>query len=179
MVKKPNKKERLFEITVRYICLLICAAFMLPLLYKIFTPLTIFFSATLLKVFYQVTIADTIIALNATTLVQIIPACVAGSAYLLLVLLNLSLPLSFKQRFLSLLFGFSLFFLANILRIVILAILYYHKSLFFNSIHLTLWYLASTLLVIGIWILTVYVFAIKNIPLYTDVTYLVKMTRSK
>lgn len=169
---KQNKDS--FLILARYLLLLL-AMFSLPLIYFIFTPLTIYSSAGLLDlIFKDVTISNNIISIDTIARIQIIPACVAGSAYLLLLILNLSTPMKLKKRIYSIILSFALFFLLNLLRIFFLAILYKDNSPFFEITHKVFWYLLSTLFVIGIWFLIVKIFSIKKIPIYSDIKSLLK-----
>ena len=112
-----------FSILLRYLILLIITAFTLPLFYKILTPLTINASAALLRILYNITISNTIIIIEPRTLIQIIPACVAGSAYLLLLIFNLTVPMKYEKRIKSILLSFLFLFTLNIIRIFFLSIL--------------------------------------------------------
>lgn len=172
MKKKDKKDRKLVFLFIRYVILLILAI-SLPLFYKILTPLTIYSTAGLLKMFYQVSISGDIISVSKT-LIQIIPACVAGSAYLLLLILNLLIPMKLKQRIYSILFSISVLFILNILRIFFLTILLVNDFKFFDFTHKLFWYVLSTIFVIGIWFLTAYLFKIKQIPAYSDIKYLIK-----
>jgi exosortase/archaeosortase family protein len=167
---KIKNKELIF-LPIRYLILL-GLMFTLPIIYKILTPLTVTSTAGILRLFYQLTINQNIMTINST-IIQIIPACVAGSAYLLLLILNLSTPIKAQQRTLSLLFSLGLLFTLNILRIIILTILAVQNSQLFDITHKLFWYLLSTIFVIGIWFLTTKLFDIKQIPVYSDIKFLV------
>ena len=159
-------------ILIRYLVLLVLM-FSLPLIYEIFTPLTINAVAGLLKLFIDnIIIINNVISINLDTFVQIISACVAGSAYLLLLILNLTVDMGLKKRIFSILFSFTVLFLLNTLRIFVLILLYQDNFIFFNIIHKLLWYVLSTLFVILIWFLTMKIFSIKQIPIYSDFEYL-------
>ena len=165
-----------FNILIRYLILL-GLMFSLPLIYKILTPLTIYPTIFLLKLFYQVSYLNSMIILNSKTIIYIIPACIAGSAYLLLLILNLSLPMSLKKRIRTILFSLTLLLSLNILRIFSLSILYDNSFRFFDITHKLFWYGLSTLFVILIWFYTVKKFNIKEIPIYTDIKYLSKKSK--
>ena len=171
-----RKNYNPFSILIRYLILL-GLMFSLPLIYKIFTPLTIYPTIFLLKLFYQVSYLNSMIILNSKTIIYIIPACIAGSAYLLLLILNLSLPMSLKKRIRTILFSLTLLLSLNILRIFSLSILYYNSFRFFDITHKLFWYGLSTLFVILIWFYTVKKFNIKEIPIYTDLKYLSKKSK--
>ena len=171
-----RKNYNPFSILIRYLILL-GLMFSLPLIYKILTPLTIYPTIFLLKLFYQVSYLNSMIILNSKTIIYIIPACIAGSAYLLLLILNLSLPMSLKKRIRTILFSLTLLLSLNILRIFSLTILYDNSFRFFDITHKLFWYGLSTLFVILIWFYTVKKFNIKEIPIYTDIKYLSKKSK--
>lgn len=146
----------------------------LPVIYKILTPLTVYSSAFLLKIFYYLSVYESRIIVYPRIIIEIVPPCVAGSAYLLSLILNLSVSMKLKKRIHSILFGITLLFVLNILRIFFLSILFIENSQFFDFTHKLFWYILSTVFVIGIWFLTVKIFSIKEIPAYDDFKYLKK-----
>jgi len=171
--------------------------------YLIFTPLTIYSVFGLISRFYDVVILignptqacdiainflpflKSIACMNTTIFFKgyfasIIPACIAGSAYYLLLILNLSTPMSKKQRIKSILFLMSSFLFLNILRIFGFALLYANKGLeLFNIAHIAFWYFGSTILIILLWFTNVMLFNIKNIPIYTDFKMILNQIRGK
>lgn len=168
----------MLNLCLRYLILL-GLMFTLPLIYKIFTPLTVYTTGGLLKLFYQVSINGNRITILPKIIIQIVPACVAGSAYLLSLILNLSIPMKTKKRIHSILFAFALLFILNVLRIFLLSVLLVNKFEFFNFAHKLFWYILSTIFVIGIWFLTIKLFRIKEIPAYSDIQFLVKNMKRK
>jgi len=169
--KKKKQGKKAIYLLLRYLILL-GLMFTLSLIYKILTPLTVYSTAGLLKIFYQVSIYKEFIAVSNITM-QIIPACVAGSAYLLLLILNLTVPMEPKQRVYSMLFSTISLFVTNILRIFILTVLLINNFQFFDFTHKLFWYGLSTVFVVGIWFFTTFLFKIKEIPVYTDIKYLI------
>ena len=165
---KSKSSKTIYSILFRYLILLVIVALGLPLIYAIFTPLTINFTALILDIFYEITINKDIIIINTTTLISIINACVAGSAYLLLLILNLTIRMKTNLRIKSILYSFTLLFILNVIRIAILAALYHHEVAYFDFTHALFWYGLSTLFVIAIWFETVRKFKIKRIPFYSD-----------
>ena len=118
MKKSKSKNPRtIYSILIRYLILLIIVALGLPLIYALFTPLTINFTALILDIFYEITINKDLIIINTTTLISIIDACVAGSAYLLLLILNLTIRMKKDLRIKSILYSFTLLFILNIINI--------------------------------------------------------------
>lgn len=177
MKKRKSKNKALnnntLTILIRYLILL-GLMFSLPLIYKFFTPLTINASAGLLDLLYRVDISNDIIVLNATTFIQLIPACIAGSAYLLLLILNLTIPMKLKKRIYTILLSFLFLFVLNVLRIFLLSILYHNNAPLVDFTHKLFWYVLSTVFVLLVWFLIVKIFSIKEIPIYTDFKLLLK-----
>lgn len=106
--------------------------------------------------------------------IQIIPACVAVSAYFLLLILNLTTPMPVKIRVKSLIFSLLALLLVNILRIYMLSLMFLNNATSFEIVHKLFWYILSTVFVVAIWFLTIYLFKIKEIPAYSDIKYLIK-----
>ena len=172
---KRDARNKFFLIIPRYL-LLLGLMFTLPLIYKIFTPLTVYSTAFLLKLFYSIVVFGNLLLINSTQ-IEIIPSCVAGSAYLLLLILNLTISMEFKKRIFSILFCFISLFIINVLRIFILSVLLVNDFQFFDFTHKFFWYFFSTLFVVVIWFLSVKLFRIKEIPVYSDLKFLMKSIR--
>jgi len=118
-----RKNKKIISIALRYLILLIIG-FLLSLVYQLFLPATYYSSYFLLKIFYNVSLScNNIILLNGLK-IEIVKACVALSAYYLLLILNLTTPMTKKQRTYSLIFSILSLFILNILRIFFLSILY-------------------------------------------------------
>lgn len=160
-----DKKYAVF-ILIRYLFLVI-AGVSISLFYRIFLPLTIYPVYFLLDIIYNVSISGNMLMIGDAK-IEIINACVAGSAYYLLLILNLTTGMKAKQRIYSLFFSFFTLLVLNILRIVILSVLYTENFVFFDITHKLFWYALSVLFVVGIWFLAVRIFRIKNIPIYSD-----------
>ena len=176
-----KEKFRIYFIFLRYAILLFLFLYLYnfnkpsdSLIYKILTPLTISPLIFLLKIFFsRVDLMNDLILINITTPIRIIPACIAGSAYLLLLLLNLSVGMKFIKRVLSLVFSLLLLFTINLLRLVIFSWLYVSNPVVFNFAHEIFWYFLSTIFVIGIWFITVKIFSL-GIPVYEDIRHIIK-----
>jgi exosortase/archaeosortase family protein len=111
--------------------------------------------------------------------IDLIPACLALSAYLLFIILNLLTPLKLSKRIKSLSFSLLVLLFFNILRIIFLTYLLTINSPYFTIIHKIIWYFLSTLFVILLWFLSCYLFKIKEIPLYTDLKNLLSLNKNK
>lgn len=165
-------KEALLTFS-RYVILALLSIYNLKLFYIIFEPATINSVLLIMQNHYKNVhlLAGNIIFFDGLY-AQIIPACVAGAAYYLLFILNLSTPMEIKKRIYSLLFITITFLLLNIFRIVIFTKLIKNGYQFFDLAHELTWYLGSTILVILVWFVNVKLFNIKAIPIYTDATRL-------
>ena len=160
-----NQKVSLF---FRYIILLIVGLPGPYLFYLVFTPLTIYPVFFVLRLFYpSIILENTSLIIGANT-INLIPACIAGAAYYLILILNLAMPMKLEKRARSIIFAFFSFLLLNILRIVIFTALFIGGFELFDLAHKLTWYLGSTILIVAIWFLSVYIYKIKEIPFYTD-----------
>jgi len=109
--------------------------------------------------------------------ITLIPACIAGSAYLLLLILNLTTPLKPLQRAKSIAFLFISFLLLNIARIFIFILLLINNFAYFDIAHKITWYFSSIVLVILLWFANVYLFKINSIPFFTDAKSLLRQAK--
>lgn len=150
--------KKAFRLFVRYLILLGLGLFNLKLLYFVFTPLTVYPVFAILSLVY----------------VQIIPACIAGAAYYLLLILNLSTPMDFGKRVKSIFFLLAIFLVLNIARILIFAAIAVLGKQYFYIAHKLTWYFGSTVLVVLVWFANVWFFKIKEVPIYTDVKSIFK-----
>jgi|ETN02SMinimDraft_4_1059925.scaffolds.fasta_scaffold239172_1 exosortase/archaeosortase family protein len=115
------------------------------------------------------------------TLLKIISACVATSAYYLLFgLVIFTKDIKLKQSIYLILFGSIAIFLANILRIDLLIYIFveFGKN-FFERVHLFLWQFVSSIYVALIWIFLVKKLKIKTIPVYSDIKHLMHLIKPK
>jgi exosortase/archaeosortase family protein len=135
----------------------------------IFTPLTYWPVIGILNLFYEnvASLPGQVIS-YANVYARIIPACVAGAAYYLLLILNLTTPMKAIKRLWSILFLMVVFLIFNIFRIVIFAGIAAGGGNYFDVAHMMMWYFGSTIMVVIIWFLNVGLFKIRSIPVYTD-----------
>ncbi len=161
----------------RYLAVLILGIGNLYLIYKILTPLTIQTTNILLGLFTQTTLRENTIYFGQT-IIEIVPSCVAGSAfYLLLVLLFATADVKPKTRLNAILTAISILFILNITRILILASLTTTAN--FETIHWIFWHIVSTVFVVATYIATIKLYKIKSIPVYSDFKYLLSLTKKK
>lgn len=165
-----EKRDReLIFLFARYFVLLLLGAFNLWVFYFVFTPATVFPVFWVLKLFDNGTFlaAGQIISFKGNY-VHLVSACIAGAAYYLLAILNLTTSMKWKTRVYSILFLFGSFLIINVIRIILFVDLFVRGYEYFGLTHLAVWYFGSTLLVGGIWFGNVKMFKIKKIPVYTD-----------
>lgn len=168
-MEKEKINRHIRQIFFRYPLILLTALifYYSDIPYKLLLPLTIYPVNFILGFFYDAALAGNRIFFEIIA-IEIIPACVAVSAYFLLVMLNLLTPMSIRKRLWSLLFSASLLLIMNIARITALSFMLLSGWAYFDIVHRALWYFLSIFLVAGIWFLTAYIFGIKEIPVYDD-----------
>lgn len=166
---KRNSKY-IYSIFLRYLILVITALPSFWIFYFIFTPLTLYPSYFVLKLLFGATLTGNVILIGQNSVpVEIIDACIAGSAYYLLLILNLSIPdIKFKKRIKMIFFAFFSFLIVNIIRIIILSSIFVLKPNIFDITHKLSWYLGSIILIVAIWFIEVKKFRVKGIPFYSD-----------
>lgn len=168
-------RGKIGSIALRYIILILVALPNLWLFYFIFTPLTVYPVYYLLNLSFDASLIGNIIILNKKIAIELIRACIAGSAYYFLFVLNLSTPkIKISKRVKMIIFAFLVLLIINILRIVLLSFVAYSGYSFFNITHKLFWYLMSVVFVVGIWFAEVKIFKIKEIPFYSDLKFLYK-----
>jgi|SRR3989344_4780427 len=170
------------KVLVRYLIIVLIAIPNLFVFYLIFTPATIYLVLGLFKIFFkEVLLVGNTFQVSNEFFIEIIPACIAGSAYYLLFILNLSIPkIKIKKRVKMILFSFSFLLILNILRILFLSLIFVYlpeNQNLFNITHKLFWYLGTTIFVVLIWFIEVKAFKIKEIPVYSDIKYLSKTIR--
>ena len=162
------KKINFLNLFLRYLLLILIALPNLYLFYLIFTPLTVYPVYFFLNLFFEAVLNGTTILINGVSL-EIVNSCIAGSAYYLLFILNISTPnIKLNKRIKMILLSFVIFLILNLLRIIILSFIALSDSSLFDITHKISWYLLSVLFVVGIWFAVVKFFKIKQIPFYSD-----------
>ncbi len=170
-----NINSYIINLFIRYIIILLLAINGLFIIYWLLRPATLYAVVGVLSLFGDVAIISNVAGsaefLFSSLSVELIDACVAGSAFYLLLILNLTTPMKADKRIRikSLAFSIISLFVLNILRIVLLVLVANKNLSSFNSIHLLFWYLLSIIMVVGVWLATIKVFMIENIPVYSDV----------
>lgn len=176
-----NKLSKQFlNLLIRYAILIIIALPGLWLFYFIFTPLTVYPVYFLLSLFFDTSLIGNIILISNYFPIELIGACIAGSAYYLLLILNLSIPkIKLQKRAKMILLSFASLLILNILRIFLLSLIFISGASWFDITHKLFWYLGSIVFVIGIWFAEVKFFKIKEIPFYSDIRNLFSLISGK
>ena len=170
-------EKRINGMILRYSSIILFSLFY-NLIYLILAPLTIYSSYFLISLFYKAALSGSIISFNGKE-IQLIDACISGLAYLLLLVLNLSVRMPGKKRIKSLCFSLLLFFAFNVVRIFSLSLIFASGLAFFDYLHLFFWYFGSILAVLLIWVVSMKTFRIKEIPFYGDMRYLIRKIKAK
>lgn len=166
-------------LSFRYLVLILLGLFNLKVFYYVFTPLTVRPVYGILSVFYDnANLLSGNMLFFAGQYAQIIPACIAGAAYYLLLILNLATPMKIGKRIKSILFLFGVFLALNIARIALFAGLLASGYQYFDAAHRLVWYFGSTLMVVIIWFANVWIFRIREVPIYDDAKELFEDLRS-
>jgi len=172
--------KKSLDILIRYLILILVAIPNLYLFYKIFTPLTIYPVYFLLNVFFEVSLIENVISISGCPVIELIPACVAGAAYYLLLILNLSIPqIKLNKRLKMIIFAFASLLIINIIRVILFSLLFITGFSYFDLAHKLMWYFMSIIFVAGIWFTEVKYFKIKQIPFYSDIKFLYKKSNLK
>ncbi|MEK6860987.1 MAG: pacearchaeosortase [Nanoarchaeota archaeon] len=138
-------------------------------IYYIIGPITLYSSYLLLKPFSDAILSGNIINIDGNSL-EFIEACAATLAYILLgILILLTYGISLKKGIKLFLIGSLLIFIANLIRIeVLIYILVNYGIDYFNTLHLFIWKIVSSVYVALVWIFLCYKYKIKGIPVYSD-----------
>jgi len=177
MKKKNNPYIDIFS---RYFLLIILAIPNLWLFYLVFTPLTLYPVYFLLSLFFEVSLNSNMLNFSNSITIEIISACIAGSAYYLLFILNMSVPkIKISKRLKMILFSFATLLIINILRILALSVMYINHFTWFDLAHKLFWYAGSIIFVLAIWFYQVKKYKIKEIPFYSDLKFLYKKITRK
>jgi exosortase/archaeosortase family protein len=175
-MKSRKVYPKIIRLAVRYLILVLIAIPNLWIFYTIFTPLTTYPSYWLTKIFFDTSLlGNNILLIRGTIPIELIKSCIAGSAYYLLTILNLSVPnITLGKRINMLLFSFLTFLVINVLRIVALTAIYVSANPIFDVTHEIFWYSLSTIFVVGIWFAEVKIFKVRGIPVYSDIKFLLR-----
>jgi exosortase/archaeosortase family protein len=143
--------------------------------YKTIYLLTIHPAYFFIKLAYPANLMNNAIFVG-NNMINIIPACIAGIAYsLLLFLILFTKGITLKKSLKMFFIGAGLILAMNILRIDLLIwILIEFGPDLFNKIHLIFWNFVSAGYVAIIWIYLVKKFKIRKIPIISDIKELYK-----
>lgn len=171
--------NKLIDISIRYLILIIAAIPNLWIFYFVFTPLTLHLSYFLFDIFFEAAVSNNFIIVNSIP-IELINACIAGSAYYLLFILNFATPnVKIKKRIKILLFSFGTLLILNVIRIFLLGLIYMNFYSAFDFTHKLFWYLISIFFVVGIWFFSVKLFKMREIPFYSDLKFIYRKSLFK
>lgn len=150
--------------------------------YIIFSWWTVQLSAVLFSLFHEPVVHLGNVFVIEGQVIELIPACIAASAYLLLALLIvLTRKISFLKGLTLFVVGSLMILVANVTRIEILVSLLVNQGVnYFEQLHLFFWKILSSVYVAGVWIFLSWWFQIKEIPVYSDIialTHSLKQSR--
>lgn len=165
------------KIILRIIALILISY---PLLKEIFVPITYEFVKSFTSSVYGVSTEGYLMMVEGQFL-NFVPACAAIAAfYLLTILIITTKDLDFGLSVKLFAIGGLFIFIANLARIefLIYLLVEFGKD-YFEAVHLTIWRIISSIYVAAIWIFLVGFYKIKNIPIYSDIMYLLKKAKRK
>lgn len=172
------KLSEVISLVIRYGFLLILGL-NFALIYKVMNPLTIYPSFYAFNHLYGAVFYPPNVIAFKGYFTAIVNACVAGSAYYFLLILNLTTPMALFKRVKTIVFLLTSFYLINLLRIILFGTLFYKGFKYFDITHLWTWYLGSTILIVLLWFLAVWLFEIREIPVYSDFKKIILGTASR
>lgn len=166
------------DLFARYAVIILAGLGNLYIFYKILTPLTVETLNILFKTFGENPLVVSNVIFLKTVTLELIPACIAGSAFYLLLILNFATPnLGLSKRLKILLESFIILFILNIIRILFLVSIW--DQIYFETIHLIFWHFVSTIFVVGIWVHLLKKYNIREIAIYTDMLYLINSIKAR
>jgi exosortase/archaeosortase family protein len=172
------KKLDSFYLLLRYISLVIFGLNKSAIISIISTPFTVYPVYWLLNTMYGAKLLIGNKIFFQGHYIELISACIGDLAIYLLLILNLTTPMAVSKRVKSILFITLSFIALNIARIMILSTLIANGYTYFDITHELTWYFGSTILVIIIWFSNIWIFKIKEIPIYSDIMGLINAIKS-
>lgn len=170
-------EKRAMGVLARYALILVAAASDFFVFYFVFGPLTVYPVHLIIGVFSESFLIGDVLLVEGVP-VKFVRACIAGSAYYFLFLLNLSTPgVEIGRRLRVLFLSFLSFLSFNVARILALIWLHFNGSSFFDDVHWFLWHFMSTLLVVGIWFFQIRRLGDGKVPVFSDVKFLIGRIR--
>jgi exosortase/archaeosortase family protein len=168
------------RLIIRMLSLIFILVFSKDIIYPILKFLTIKLSYIFLLPL-RPTIQNASTFIIKGQVIEIVPACVALSAYILFSILILSTKdLRLIKTLKFLIYGSLAILIINIIRIdVLIYALIFMGSRLFEPVHLLFWKVLSGVVVVVIWIYLTRKYNITEIPIYSDVKYLINKIKSK
>jgi exosortase/archaeosortase family protein len=172
------QNKKISNIFIRYLIIILAGLGNLYIFYKILTPLTVAVLETVLSLYTEVLVSTNLLYISSGKMIEIAPACVAGAAFFLLLILVFSTAeITPRRRFIVLVTSFTILFVLNITRILVLVSLI--GSTNFEQIHWVFWHIVSIVFVVATWIAMTYLYKIKTVPVYSDIKYLIRLIKPR
>ena len=174
---KTAEIKNISLVFLRYLAL-VFLGFNLWAIYKIFYPLTVYPVFGFFKIFGGASLVGDVLDIGVK--VEFINACIAASAYFLLLILILSSWEGYEKGMKVFLTGAFLILMANVIRIIILLlILKYSGQNLFETVHLFFWRIIASVYVAGVWVWIVSRFKVGRVPFYSDFITIRKVCRER
>ncbi len=173
MRKKRKKKDSyIIDLIIRVLAL-IFVSLNFGVFYFVFSPITVYLSYFLTKIFYDSVLIGNTIGIG-TVGFNFIEACVAGAAYYLLFILVMGIKdIKWLDRLKVFVVGVLLILTMNLIRVLVLIILNVELGEnYFDAVHLVFWNFLSGIFIALVWIFLVKKYKLGEIPYYADIKYL-------
>ena len=156
-------------LVLRYLSAILLLIFS-DFLYKALQPLTFYSVYYLTSLFADARLLSSTELIVGTQTLEFVPACAAVLAYILLYILILfTRGISFRLGLKIALIGSVVILVVNVFRIeMLMYVLLRHGKDYFQTLHLLVWKVFSSLFVALLWILFVRKYKIKGIPIYDE-----------
>ncbi len=168
------------RLIIRMLSLIFILVFSKDIIYPILEFLTIKLSYIFLLPL-RPTIQNASTFIIKGQVIEMVPACIALSAYLLLSILILSTKnLRLRKTLKLFTYGVLAILIINVIRIdLLIYMLLFMGSRLFESVHLLFWKFLSGIVVVIVWIYLTRKYNIREIPIYSDIKYLIRKIKSK
>lgn len=173
MMEKPKRKSNYLVDLIIRLLVLIFVSLNFGVFYVVLSPITIYLSYFLTKIFYDPVLIGNAIGIGNVGF-NFVEACVAGAAYYLLFLLVMGIKeIKWINRLKVFVVGSLLVLGMNLIRVLVLIILNVELGKnYFDAVHLVFWNFLSGAFIAIVWIFLVKKYKLGEIPYYADIKYL-------
>jgi exosortase/archaeosortase family protein len=172
MKEKKRKSNYLVDLIIRLLAL-IFVSLNFGVFYFVFTPITVYLSYFLTKIFYDSVLIGNTIGIGSVGF-NFIEACIAGAAYYLLFILIMGIKeIKWLDRLKVFVVGALLILGMNLIRVLVLIMLNVELGKnYFDAVHLVFWNFLSGVFIALVWIFLVKKYKLGEIPYFEDIKYL-------